>query len=108
MDLAEQRAHPRYWVELPVLFATAESRGVGLKSGSLFNLSQGGCAVASLTAVPVGSVVTLFVQTLHGKVMLKVDQADVRWSSSGEFGLRFQQVRPEEQSRLQLFLSTHQ
>ncbi len=107
MDLAEQRAHPRFWVDLPVLFTTPGSRGVGLKAGSMFNLSQGGCAVASLTNVPMGAVLTLFVQTNQGKLILKVDQAHVRWTIDGEFGIQFQQLRPEEKTRLQLFLGTH-
>lgn len=105
MDLSEQREHPRFWVDLPVLFATPESQGVGLKPGSMFNLSQGGCAVASLATVPVGSVLTLFVQSAQGKLLLKVDQANVRWTTVGEFGLQFKQLRPDDQERLQLFLT---
>ncbi len=105
MDLAEQRHHPRFWVDLPVLFVTPESKGVGLKSGSLFNLSEGGCAVASLINVSIGSTLTLFVQTEAGKLLLKVDQADVRWTSTGEFGVQFKQVRPDDQDRLRLYLT---
>ncbi|GKS58425.1 hypothetical protein YTPLAS18_19520 [Nitrospira sp.] len=105
MDLSEQREHPRFWVDLPVLFATPESWGVGLKPGSMFNLSQGGCAVASLAPVPIGSMLTLFVQTSQGKLLLKVDQAHVRWATVGEFGLQFQQLRPDARERLQLFLA---
>ncbi len=107
MNLAEQREHPRYLVDLPVLFTPSDAHSSGLQSGSLFNLSQGGCAVTSLTKVPVGSVLTLFVQTTHGKVMLKVRKADVRWSTSGEFGLRFQELQPEDADRLQLYLNSH-
>ena len=108
MELAEQREHPRYWVDLPVLFATSESRSVGLKSGSMFNLSRGGCAVASLANVPVGSVLTLFVQTAAGKLLLKVDEANVRWTTVGEFGLQFKTLGAEEEERLQHYLTTPQ
>lgn len=108
MDLADQRLHPRYGVDLPVLFVTPDSRGIGLKTGSLVNLSQGGCAVASLITVPIGSTLTLFVQTTQGKLLLKVDQADVRWVAVGEFGVQFKQLRPEEHERLHLFLNSHQ
>lgn len=105
MDLAEQRLHLRYWVDLPVLFLTPNGQESGLKSGSLFNLSEGGCAVASLSHVSVGSTVTLFVQTSVGKLLLKVDQADVRWKTLGEFGVKFQQLGPAERERLLAYLT---
>ena len=105
MNIAEQRQHPRFWVDLPVLFVTPESQGVGLKPGSMFNLSRGGCAVASVTTIPVGSNLILFVQTAQGKLLLKVDQANVRWTTIGEFGLQFEHLRPDEQERLQHFLA---
>ncbi len=105
MDLAEQRLHPRYWVDLPVLFLTPDSPEVGLKSGSLFNLSEGGCAVASLSHVSIGSLLTLFVQTTAGKLLLKVDRADVRWRTLGEFGLKFEQLGPDDQQRLVAYLT---
>lgn len=104
---SEQRRHPRYWVDLPVLFRTSSTHSEGLQSGTVFNLSQGGCAVATLSPLPVGEILTLFVQTTEGKVMVTVDKADVRWSTASEFGLRFQGLDPDDQNRLQRYLSSH-
>jgi PilZ domain len=104
----ELRAFPRIPVDLPVFFATPESEGIGVKKGSMFNLSAGGCAVTSVTTVEVGTDIALFIQVPHEDTTIKVDQAAVRWSLFGEFGLEFLRLRPEEQERLHLLLTTVQ
>jgi hypothetical protein len=91
-------------VDLPVLFATPDSQGIGLKPGSLYNLSIGGCAVESLTPVTVGDGLALFIRLPDERSAIKVDHALVRWAARGEFGVQFQSLRPEEQERLHFFL----
>ena len=102
--MQELRAHPRHMVDLPVLFVTPDSQGVGLKQGSLYNLSIGGCAVESPTPVTVGEGLALFIYLPDDRSAIKIDRALVRWASRGEFGVQFQSLRPEEQERLHLFL----
>lgn len=102
--MQDLRAHPRHMVDLPVLFATPDSQGVGLKQGSLYNLSVDGCAVESPTPVAVGDGLALFIRPPEDRNASKVDRALVRWASRGEFGVQFQSLRPEERERLHLFL----
>lgn len=104
----ELRAHPRIPVDLPVFFATPDSAGIGVKKGSMYNLSLGGCAVTSVTTVEMGTDITLFIQVPDEVMTIKVDQAAVRWAQLGEFGLEFLRLRHEEQQRLHLLLTTVQ
>ena len=104
----ELRAHPRIPVDLPVFFATPDSEGTGVKKGSMFNLSVGGCAVESVTTVETGTDIALFIQVPHQDTTIKVDQSAVRWVRFGEFGLEFLRLRPEERERLHLLLTTVQ
>jgi predicted lysophospholipase L1 biosynthesis ABC-type transport system permease subunit len=56
--------------------------------------------------VEVGADLALFIQVPQQANTIKVDQATVRWVTDGEFGLTFQNQRPEEQERLRLWLAT--
>ncbi|HKW85582.1 MAG TPA: PilZ domain-containing protein [Nitrospiraceae bacterium] len=104
----ELRAHPRIPVDLPVFFATPDSAGIGVKKGSMYNLSLRGCAVTSVATVEVGTDIALFIQVPDEVITIKVDQATVRWAHLGEFGMEFLRLRDEEQQRLHLLLTTVQ
>ena len=102
----ELRAHPRIPVDLPVFFATPDSAGIGVKKGSMYNLSLRGCAVTSVATVEAGTDIALFIQVPDEVITIKVDQATIRWAQLGEFGMEFLRLRDEEQQRLHLLLAT--
>ena len=90
-----QRAR-RLFVRYPVMFLG--DRGVG--EGTLFNLSIGGAAVESATAVQRGMVLTLRVHLPSANHPLAVDQAEVIWTTGDDFGLQFLSLGTREQARL--------
>ncbi|WP_447974448.1 PilZ domain-containing protein [Nitrospira sp. Kam-Ns4a] len=100
----DRRETPRTAVELTVLFATPEGRGIGLKTGKLFNLSVSGCAMSSATPLGLGTDLALFIKLPNEVNTIKVDHAAVRWVREGDtglaFGLEFVRHRHEERQRL--------
>jgi len=82
----ELRAYPRIPVDLPVFFATPDSEGIGIKKGSMFNLSAGGCAVTSVTTVEVGTDIALFIQVPHEDTTIKVTRPPFAGLCLGSLG----------------------
>jgi hypothetical protein len=100
----DRREHPRTPVDLTVLFVTPDMEGIGLKKGSIRNLSSTGCAVQSASQLQVGAECSLFIQVPQQVHTIKVDQARVQWVLNEEFGLIFRSQRPEEMERLRHWL----
>jgi hypothetical protein len=90
-----QRAR-RLFVEYPVDFLG--NQGVG--EGRLFNLSLGGGAIESRTAVQSGTVLTLRVHPPSCPQPIAVDQAEVVWTAGDDFGVQFISLGTREQARL--------
>ena len=68
------------------------------------NLSKEGCTVASEELVLPHTFLAVRLQLPEQYEPLKVEVAEVRWTSGMGFGLEFIQLRAEEQERLQRFI----
>lgn len=99
MDL---RSHRRYEVKVPVHYAGDEIRG----SGTVTNLSIGGCTILGDVGVRVGSFVevTLRLPDPHGEVQIPL--AAVRYCMGEKFGLDFLQLQPGDDTRLRKYLKS--
>jgi hypothetical protein len=92
----EAQRERRLFVQYPVVFLG--NQGVG--EGKLFNLSMGGGAIESRTAVQRGTVLTLRVQLPIHPQPIAVDQAEVTWTAGDDFGVQFLSLGTREQARL--------
>jgi hypothetical protein len=96
------RKAPRFAIQLPVVFKTESVEA----SGTVLNLSSGGCAVASSTHVIQGTYPQLQIQVIEGEEPVHVELAAVRWATGERFGVEFIRIRPEQADRLSKFLRT--
>ena len=92
----EAQRERRLFVQYPVVFLG--NQGVG--EGRLFNLSAGGGAIESGTAVQRGTVLTLRVHLPSLSLPIAVDQAEVTWTAGDDFGVQFLSLGTREQARL--------
>lgn len=100
MDQQEQRRERRVLVKDPVWF---EGK-LGTGRGTTFNLSSGGCAVASNTPVDLQATMKLFLHIPSEKTPLQVDRARVTWRAGNDFGLEFLALSEQEQERLRHYV----
>ena len=94
-----ERQHPRFPSQLPVSFSGNQEG-----NGTVRNLSLGGCQVNSETQVYAGDYLSLRVQLVAEDSPLTVSAAAVRWSEGEKFGVSFDWLEPDEQTRLARFL----
>ncbi|MBI5776944.1 MAG: PilZ domain-containing protein [Nitrospirae bacterium] len=92
----EAQRERRLFVQYPVVFLG--SQGVG--EGRLFNLSTGGGAIESRTAVQRGTVLTLRVHLPSLPQPIAVDQAEVTWTAGEGFGVQFLSLGTRDEARL--------
>ncbi len=100
--MIECREHPRVPVDLQVYFSTTGNTSI--REGTMFDLSAGGCAVASMTSVQPGSAVRILIRATDLGSPITIESAAVRWSNHGEFGVEFVGLSEIDQSRLQRLL----
>ena len=93
--MIECRQYPRVPVDLQVYFSTTGNTSI--REGTMFDLSAGGCAVTSMSAVRPGSATDL-------GSPITIESAAVRWSKHGEFGVEFLGVSELDQNRLHRLL----
>ncbi len=96
--MIECRVHPRIPVELPIFFSTAGNGDV--REGTTFDISGGGCAIASTAAVNPGTGIKLLIQTDDLGAPITVHFAKIRWAHYGEFGVEFLNLTEMDRSRL--------
>lgn len=96
--MVECREYPRIPVELRIFFST--TRTGELRVGTTFDISAGGCAIASTTTVNPGTGVTLQIQANDLGSPITVHSAEVRWAQHGEFGVEFLNLTELDRSRL--------
>jgi hypothetical protein len=99
----ELRDNERIPVDFPVLFADAES---GIKNGTVYNLSLGGCAVSTMATVGPGTNLTLSIRTSNQSLPITVERAAVRWTALGEFGLEFIHLGIDGKERIRRILES--
>ncbi len=96
-----QRHTPRNRVECPVFFAVEDVSGAGM----VFNLSDEGCAVESVIAVPHDGYASLSL-TLPGEIEpVVIELARIRWVTQTAFGCQFRILSHTARKRLQRYLS---
>jgi hypothetical protein len=95
----EQRAHPRFRVDLTATFSNRHKTGL-MKIG---NISRGGCGVESHVEILPGDVGQLLIDVPGGTASLKVSQASVKWVTGKESGLKFMHIGPDDQEGLDRF-----
>ncbi len=102
--MIECRQYPRVPVDLQVYFSTTGNTSI--REGTMFDLSAGGCAVASMTSVQPGSAVRILIRATDLGSPITIESAAVRWSEYGEFGVEFLGVSELDQNRLHRLLQT--
>ncbi len=95
---ADLRKSKRFPLEASVAFSGVEVIHEG--EGTLYNLSSGGCAVRSKTAVQTGTYLSLRIRVPNRSSPLLVQLASVRWTDRQEFGLQFLLLQSDEQACL--------
>jgi hypothetical protein len=99
----ELRDNERTPVDFPVLFAEPES---GIKQGTIYNLSLGGCAVSTMSVVEQGINLTLSIRTSNQSLPITIERAAVRWTALGEFGLEFVHLGIDGKERIRRILES--
>ncbi len=98
----EERKHPRIVCEYSISFEGVQLTG----SGTVSNLSMGGCTLRSDTDVPTGAYLAFRISPPDYEPPIQVGLAAVRWVKGQESGLEFINMGPEDQTRLRRFVST--
>jgi hypothetical protein len=94
MDL---RRHQRF----PVHFhAVLSGPKLNESSGTVINLSEGGCCIDTDSQVYTGIQIALVLHAPGGTQAIHVDKAAVRWSRGHELGVGFITVSPQDKERL--------
>ena len=95
------RRHKRYHIKFPISFIG--NQGVG--EGTIFNISEGGCAIESGKHVQVGDAITLRLYIPSHEQPVQIGQAGVTWKAGSDFGVEFVQIDPEHEERLNKVLA---
>ena len=94
----DKRQHPRF----PARFHSSfTSVAVVSGEGEVIDLSLQGCCVVCKTAVHPGGTITLRVHVLPDEPSITIQEAVVRWTREGRFGVEFVSLIPDEWARLQ-------
>ncbi|HSF69461.1 MAG TPA: PilZ domain-containing protein [Nitrospira sp.] len=94
------RRDVRYQVKCPVMFVVDGKPG----EGTTFNLSRGGCAIATEMYTAVDDPVSLQITVSNQPTPITIELGKVRWSTSREFGVEFMVVENPSKRRLDDFL----
>lgn len=95
------RSFRRFSVQCSVYYSSDEFQGTGIA----WNLSLNGWRVDGTQPVEPGTVVTLCVFLPGPHPTVFIDRATVRWSRGQEFGIAITSIRPDEQARLEQFVT---
>ena len=98
----EKRKHPRFVCEYSISFVGGNITG----SGTVSNLSMGGCVLESDSSVRRGDHMKLRINLPEQESPILVGLATVRWVKGQESGLGFINVDTEQQKRLRRLLDT--
>lgn len=102
--MKDKRRSPRSTTRLAASFAGFGLSGI--REGALANLSVGGAAVTSLTAVETGKEVALYIHEPGDPTPIIIDLGIVRWAADRGFGVEFVVIsRRKEKERLRRLLA---
>ena len=94
MDL---RRHQRFPVHFHTLLSGPK---LSESSGTVTNLSEGGCCVETNSQVYTGIQIALVLQVSGGEAAIHIEKAAVRWSRGHELGVGFISMSPPDKERL--------
>jgi len=94
------REHKRISARYPVYFRPAFGQDQVLASGTLRDLSLGGCTIETAVPVPKASCLCLQVQVTEQGPPIQIDNARVRTVNGKRLGLEFLSITPDEEDRL--------
>ena len=94
----DKRQHPRFPARFHSSFSSVT---VVSGEGTVIDLSLRGCCVECKTSVHPGSMLTIRVHVLPEEPAITIQEAVVRWTREGRFGIEFVSLIPEEWNRLQ-------
>lgn len=94
MDLRHGHRIP---VDYQVWYTTPEQT---VQRGTMYDLSRGGCAVATLGNVKRGSRIALTILAPGQPIPMTIESAAVRWTVLGEFGVEFEDLNEQDRERL--------
>ena len=102
----DRRKHSRVehnsFYTIPVTFS-GESKG----TGTLFDLSPGGCKINSRITPPLGARLRLRLAGSCNSELVQIDTAVVGWTIPGKyFGVKFLDVKPTERLVLEQYLDS--
>jgi hypothetical protein len=102
----ERRKDPRIvhrsLYTIPVTFS-GEAKG----TGTLYDLSPGGCKIDSRKTPPLGASLTLRLAVSYKSDPVRIDTAVVGWTIKGKyFGVKFLDVKPTERLILEHYLDS--
>lgn len=92
----EARKYPRFPVSLPVSFGD----GLFVRSGTVVDISREGCRIRYADAPPEEQYFRAEIRLDNVPEILTVDLAVRRWARTGEFGVEFIRMTPQDQARL--------
>lgn len=98
----EQRKYQRFTDSSLVTFSSETING----EGRLDNLSLGGAAILSDTAIARGEYLTVTITFPAQAGAIEIELAPVRWVKAGSFGVEFIRIAPDSQQRLKQYLNT--
>lgn len=94
----ERRRYGRVPVKYRVLVHFSSGHDT---SGTLLDLSLGGCRISSEEGATVGSALEIRIYQDDEHEPIRVERAEVRWARDGEFGVEFMGVTATQQERIQ-------
>jgi c-di-GMP-binding flagellar brake protein YcgR len=75
-------------------------------TGTLYDLSTGGCKIEAHTTPPLGASITLRLALFNKTTPVKIDAAIVGWTIKDQyFGVKFLNVEPTERLALDRFIA---
>jgi hypothetical protein len=92
----EKRKQVRFTVQFRSTFSANQQEG----EGRTVDLSLGGCKIESNAPVVAGTKYEMRLYVPGFDWPLRIEEAYVRWTKVGVFGVEFMGVRPEEQTKL--------
>lgn len=98
--MGEQRQAPRHHVDCSVTFVVEDISG----SGTVFNLSEEGCAIERTVPVPPTGYASLFITIPGDSDPVVIDLARLRWVTRSEFGCEFRIMSQAARKRVQRYL----
>jgi hypothetical protein len=98
----ELRHKNRVPVDFQVLYTIQDQ---DVQKGTMYDLSPGGCAVATVGNVQSGTQLALTILSPDQPIPITVEAASVRWTVLGEFGVEFVGLSEVDRARLEALLA---